>query len=400
MSIFDFFKTKTDFEIQDGVLKKYHGSGKNVTIPDGVTTIGKSAFQACNSLISVTIPSSVTTIEQGAFLGCLNLTSVNILDSVTTIGKFAFDGCWKLKEVSLSRKTKIITNDIHNNTFDINTKIIYREERKPQTEKQTPIQKTQNTKFVIENHVLLKYQGNDSSVTIPNSVTTIGERAFYHCQSLISVKISDSVTKIENSAFSFCENLTSVNIPSSMTTIGELAFFHCKSLNSVTIPNSVNKIGQYAFDSNTKIIREEKKPQTKTSPPAQKVEKVEFIIKNNILLKYQGNERKVIIPDSVTEIAANAFSECPGVTEISLIMGVKFRGNSFPPDAEIIFRQPEQKKHTRKTVLTFAPLTESEINALPETPSVPEQKKHTRKTVLTFSPLTESELKNLSPKGA
>ena len=106
MSIFDFFKTKTDFEIQDGVLKKYHGSGKNVTIPDGVTTIGKSAFQACNSLISVTIPSSVTTIEQGAFLGCLNLTSVNIPDSVTTIGKFAFDGCWKLKEVSLSRKTK------------------------------------------------------------------------------------------------------------------------------------------------------------------------------------------------------------------------------------------------------------------------------------------------------
>ena len=94
-----------------------------------------------------------------------------------------------------------------------------------------------------------------TSVTIPNSVTTIGQYAFNNCISLTSVTISNSVTTIGGSVFSSCSALTFVTIPNSVTTIGEKAFSSCSALTFVTIPNSVTKIGEDAFTNNlTKII--------------------------------------------------------------------------------------------------------------------------------------------------
>ena len=85
-----------------------------------------------------------------------------------------------------------------------------------------------------------------TSITIPDSVTTIGESAFSG-SSLTSVNIPDSVTTIGNSAFYGCTSLTSVTIPDSVTTIGNCAFYECTSLTSITIPDSVTTIGDYAF---------------------------------------------------------------------------------------------------------------------------------------------------------
>ncbi|MBR3939540.1 MAG: leucine-rich repeat domain-containing protein, partial [Bacteroidales bacterium] len=86
-----------------------------------------------------------------------------------------------------------------------------------------------------------------TSVTIPNSVTSIGEYAFYNCSGLTSVTIPNSVTSIGESAFRGCSGLTSVTIPNSVTTIGERAFYNCSGLTSVTIGNSVTSIGNSAF---------------------------------------------------------------------------------------------------------------------------------------------------------
>ena len=86
-----------------------------------------------------------------------------------------------------------------------------------------------------------------TSVTIPNSVTSIGDYAFSNCTSLTSVTIPNSVTNIGNSAFYNCTSLTSVNIPNSVTTIGWEVFQGCTSLTSITIPNSVTSIGNRAF---------------------------------------------------------------------------------------------------------------------------------------------------------
>ena len=86
-----------------------------------------------------------------------------------------------------------------------------------------------------------------TSVTIPNSVTSIAIGAFYNCSSLNSVTIPNSVTSIEHDAFQYCSSLTSIDIPNSVTSIGGYAFRGCSSLTSITIPNSVTSIGEYAF---------------------------------------------------------------------------------------------------------------------------------------------------------
>ena len=86
-----------------------------------------------------------------------------------------------------------------------------------------------------------------TSVTIPNSVTSIGGVAFYGCSGLTSVTIPNSVTSIGNSAFSGCSSLTSITIPNSVTSIGRYAFSDCSGLTSITIPNSVTFIGIATF---------------------------------------------------------------------------------------------------------------------------------------------------------
>ena len=101
--------------------------------------------------------------------------------------------------------------------------------------------------FVIENGVLIKYQGPGGDVVIPEGVTSIGVWAFKDCSSLASVVIPNGVTSIGDEAFSHCRSLTSVVIPEGVTSIGKQAFWDCSSLTSVVIPESVTSIGDEAF---------------------------------------------------------------------------------------------------------------------------------------------------------
>ena len=94
-----------------------------------------------------------------------------------------------------------------------------------------------------------------TSITIPNSVTSIGYKAFAGCWSLTSVTIPNSVTSIGDMAFMDCKRLTSITIPDSVTSIGKAAFNGCRSLTSVTIPDSVTSIGGDAFPKGCTIIR-------------------------------------------------------------------------------------------------------------------------------------------------
>jgi len=97
-----------DFEIESGVLIEYHGRDENVIIPDGVKSIGNSAFEYCKNLFSVTIPDSVKNIGNSAFCGCKLLESVIILDSVTIIGDSAFYNCTNLTSVTIGNSVTSI----------------------------------------------------------------------------------------------------------------------------------------------------------------------------------------------------------------------------------------------------------------------------------------------------
>ena len=86
----------TDFEIENGILKKYLSTGENVNIPEGVTSIGDGAFWGCTDLTTVTIPKSVKTIGVHAFRSCKCLTGVMLPENITSIGRGAFLGCGSL----------------------------------------------------------------------------------------------------------------------------------------------------------------------------------------------------------------------------------------------------------------------------------------------------------------
>ena len=156
-----------------------------------------------------------------------------------------------------------------------------------------------------------------TSVTIPNSVTSIGNYAFYDCSGLTSITIPNSVTSIENNAFSGCSGLTSVTIPNSVTSIGNYAFYYCSGLTSITIGNSVTSIGGRAF-SGCSGLTSITIPNSVTSI-------------GNSAFYYCSGLTSITIPNSVTSIGERAFEYCSGlkkviVKDIAAWCGIKFYG--------------------------------------------------------------------------
>ena len=185
------------------------------SIPNSVTTIGKYAFSHCDQLTEITIPGSVTTIDEGAFFYCTGLTSITIPNSVTVLGYRAFTGCNGLTSIQVEDG-----NAVYDSRDNCNAII--------ETADNTIIMGCQNT-------------------AIPNSVTSIGDEAFWACTSLTSINIPNSVTRIGDGAFDQCINLSTICIPNGVTSIGKGAFVDCYKLATVIIPNTVTTIGDYAF---------------------------------------------------------------------------------------------------------------------------------------------------------
>ena len=199
---------------------------KNTTIPNSVTEIGEAAFCGCTGLTSITIPNSVTEIGEWAFYDCDGLTSITIPNSVTSIGEWAFSACSGLTSIVVAKG-----NAKYNSRDNCNAII--------ETETNRLIAGCKNT-------------------TIPNSVTEIGDYAFYDCHGLTSITITipNSVTEIGSGAFSGCSGLTSITIPNSVTSIGEFAFVGCTNLKKIIIQNPDVEIGNNAIPKGVEVIIE------------------------------------------------------------------------------------------------------------------------------------------------
>ena len=194
----------------------------DLTIPDGVTSIGDRTFSFCSGLTSVTIPNGVISIGQSAFENCSGLTSITIPESVTTINGSVFSGCSSLASVTIP-KNIISIYSVFRDCTGLTTVIL-------------PDGLRAIGDYAFQNCP------NLASINIPNKVTAIGCYAFENCISLTSIKIPDGVTSIESFAFRGCTGLTSVKLPNNLTSIKSWAFYGCSSLLYMTIPSNVTNI--------------------------------------------------------------------------------------------------------------------------------------------------------------
>ncbi len=364
-----------------------------ITLPNSVTSIGSRTFYHCEALTDITIPSNITTITEG-MLSCTGLTSIDIPNSVKTIETDAFYYCRQLNSVIIPNSINSIDNSafrscahidsivwnvkkcndfssglFSNSVDEENTTIVFgpEVERIPAylcngLKKITSITipesvtsignyafkgcyclenitvEPSNSNYHSTNNCLIETASKiliagckNSIIPTDGSVTTIGDYAFYGCSSLTDFTIPNSVTTIGDGAFYDCTSFTNVTIENSVTNIGDYAFYRCSGLTAITIPNYVTTIGDYAFDGCSNLTDITWNAKNCTCVPFGSIASQinSFTLGNKVetipatLCSGMNKITSITVPNSVTAIETSTFENCTNLRQISLGSGIE-----------------------------------------------------------------------------
>ena len=292
----------------------------NVLIPNtyqnkAVTSIGSNAFKNCNTLIRITIPESVTSIGYSAFDGCSSLTSITIPNSITSIGDSAFRSCSSLTSVIWNAENCTEAGSYSDPIFSGCSKL-------------SSVTIGKNVKTIPD----CAFRGciNLTSIIIPNSITSIGESAFYNCSKLTSVIWNaENCTKAGSEdcpIFSGCSELSSITIGENVRTIPNFAFEGCSRITSIVVDND----NQCFTSIDGNLYNKDK---TKLIQYAIGKTDASFIIPVDVTsigeraFSSCSGLTSITIPDNVTSIGERAFSSCRGLTSITIGNGVTSIGD-------------------------------------------------------------------------
>lgn len=287
----------------------------NTYMEKAVTGIGDFAFESCEKLTSITIPDSVTSIGDSAFRRCTSLTSITIdEDNVayksidgnlyTKDGKTLIQYAIGKKDTSFVIPNSVTSIEKMAFYYCLNLKSIT----------------IGNNVTSIRKHAFRNCE-NLTSINIPNGVTSIGEFAFENCKKLTNITIPSSITSIENGIFLFCENLTSINIPNNVTSIGYNAFKGCSNLTSITIPCNMTNIGNNSFTDCTRLISI---TVDEDNIAYKSIDGNLYTKDGKTLIQYAIGKKDTsfVIPNSVTNIASDAFLRCTNLASVTVPSGV------------------------------------------------------------------------------
>lgn len=301
-----------------------------VKLESGVTSIGKFSFNEASNLVDVIIPDSVTNIGASAFRNCSSLNSLTLGGGVTSIGSYAFFGCKNLEDINIASMDawcRIAFEDLYA------TPMYYAKNCYLNGEKVVSVAVPQGVTSL--NYTFYGFK-DLTQVTLPNSLTSIGNSAFSGCSGLTSIIIPDSVTSIGYEAFYGCSGLTSIAIPDSVTSIGERAFASCSSLVNVVIPDSVISIGYRVFYGCSSLVSINI-PDNVTSIGGAAFANCSKVITVSIgsgvtsigeqAFRGCSSLVRIAIPDSVTSIGYEAFSGCSSLASITIGSGVASIGS-------------------------------------------------------------------------
>ncbi len=268
------------------------------TAREGTVLIADYALTSESAMTSFSAPEGLRFIGEGAFRNCSRMESVTLGDSLTSIGEYTFSGCSGLTEITIPDSVTSIGSEAFDDCGSLEAVYI------------SDLAVWFEISFGSSTSNPLYYTGelylNDTLLTelvVPDSVTSIGDYVFCNCTGLTSVNIGNSVTDIGTRAFYDCTGLREITIPDSVTSIGSETFSGCNALTEVTIPDSVTSIENGAFSGCTGLTK--------------------ITLSDN--LTYIGYEifsgctglTEITIPDSVTYIGVRAFSGCTELISVT-----------------------------------------------------------------------------------